>query len=333
MKSRKGRTSHTAGAEEASTRRSRLLFASGAVPATLALLLAVAAPTAGATATTAGSGAIATGATATGATATAATAVAPATVARALAIVGAFRGAGPLRSVSVTSSPPATPTVGAGGAAAPPRTEIDATDNLGQVVIGVTQPSPTSAFVTAWAGGTTSWQWSFDPSSTGAPVAGPADLATTVTQVAIRPAASPGPAPSAQGPSAVAPAAPAPSGSAAPDTTIALCLVAAVAPALQGSGYGPLITFSGAVGFCTASPVTITDTLILWQYKGGGYQSVGSSQAGGTNSDTDGSVVPCYSPWSTYYGFHSQMIVTLYYDGGVGYGYANSTTASLNCDH
>ena len=143
--------------------------------------------------------------------------------------------------------------------------------------------------------------------------------------MAIGPGASP--------PAAAGPAPAGATGSASPDVQIAWCLVAATAPALEGSPYGPLITFAGAVGFCTASPVTIVDQLVLWQYRGGGYQEDGSSQGGGVDSDTDGSVVGCYSPWNVYYAFHTEMLVALYYGGGVGYGYANSPDAQLNCDH
>ena len=275
-----------------------------------------------------------------GATAPAVAGVTSATVQRALAVVSAARGAGPLRVLAVTSTPATTPSGGSSAGTGPARTVVDARDGLGEVVVGVAQPSAAIVIVTAWAGGTSSQQWTFDPSSAGSTVSGPVDLPTSVTRVAIHPAPSPSsptpggsPAPTAGGGSPATSTAPAATSGAGAGDYIALCLVAAVPPVLQGSGYGPLIAFSGAVGFCTASPVTITDTLILWQAKGGGFDEVGSSQAGGVNSDTDGSVVPCYSPWSTYYGFHDQMIVTLSYAGGIGYGYVNSTTASLNCDH
>ena len=187
------------------------------------------------------------------------------------------------------------------------------------------------AVVIGWDGSSTSQQWTFDPTSATSSVSGPLSLPTTVSHLAI----GSGTASAGAGTSGAGSAAPSSANTGAtvhPDDSIGWCLVAAVEPALQGSPYGPLITFSGAVGFCTASPVLITDTLILWQQKGGGYTQVGSSQGGGTNSDTDGSVVPCYSPWNTYYAFHDQMIVSLSYNGQPGYGYVNSPSGSLNCD-
>jgi len=240
------------------------------------------------------------------------TTVPQSTLQRSLSIVKSFRDNGPLTIIS-TSNGPAS---GAG----PARAQVDGRDSGGEVVINVVQPSSGLAAVTAWDGGSTSEEWSFNPSSVTSPVTGPERLATTVSRLDI----AAGKAPSPSGAAAT--------GGVQPDGTIGWCLVGVVTPVLQGSPYGPLIAFSGAVGFCTVSPVLITDTLILWQYKGGGYNEVGSSSAGGTNSDTDGSVVPCYSPWSTYYAFHSQMIVALSYAGSAGYGYVNSPDGSLNCD-
>jgi hypothetical protein len=250
------------------------------------------------------------------------------TVQRALSIVAAWRGAGPLTTVSTVATPGTTP------GTTPPRTEIDARDGRGEVVVTVLDESPQLAAVVGWDGGTTSYQWTFDPSAAASAVAGPTSLPTTVSRMTIAAGTAPSTATTPVG----TPGAGSGAGSATnagtgihPDGSIGWCLVAAVQPAIQGSGYGPLITFSGAVGFCTASPVLITDTLILWQQIGGGYNQVGSSYGGGTNSDTDGSVVPCYSPWSTYYAYHDQMIVSLSYNGQPGYGYVNSPSGSLNC--
>jgi hypothetical protein len=257
-------------------------------------------------------------ASATAAASSSATGVPASTLQRALAIVTASRGAGPL---TVRSTTPEGSTPGGTGPVAVSRTAVDATDRLGEVVVEVVQASSDTAVVVAWDGGTTSQEWSFDPAAPGSPVTGPGQLATSVTRMQLTPG-SPSPAPPTSGATRVAQA----------DDTVGWCLVAAVSPALQGSPYGPLITFSGAVGFCTVSPVTITDTLILWQYKNGGYTEQGWSQSGGTDSDTDGSVSPCYSPWNLYYTFHTEIIVALSYGTSGGYGYVNSYDSSLNCN-
>jgi hypothetical protein len=241
------------------------------------------------------------------------------TLQRALAIVASSRSAGPLTVLRSTPAETATGAATSSGDIA--RTAVDARDHLGEVVVEIAQPSSGPAVVVAWDGTTTSQEWAFDPSTPTSTVIGPDQLATTVSRMAIAPGSAP--TPSSSGPEG---------STVQPDDTVGWCLVGAVSPALQGSPYRPLITFSGFVGFCTVSPVLITDTLILWQHKNGGYTQQGWSQNGGTDSDTDGSVSPCYSPWNVYYAFHTQIIVTLSYGTSSGYGYINSDDSSLNCD-